>query len=403
MSTRSKPVWVWLPGRPEPLRCGTFTLDNGVGHFAYDSAYREHPGACALDPLNLPFTRSARGVRETRQGGLFGVFRDACPEGFGLAVLEQRHGQALTDVLQRLELSEGDAVGAVEVCEDVARKQAFKAPTSAQLFEFLAALPPERPSSQAVRGVQGLEGTSLGGERPKLTVLHQGQLWIAKLQDRGDPPHAPLREYVAMRTAACCGLRVAEVAFHRVGEREVLLVRRFDREVNAQGHTLRHLYASAHTVLRLDGQLRGDRARSYVALAHELRRWSGQSGVDVAEQQRELWRRMVFNAVCGNGDDHPRNHGVLFKNGRWVLAEAFDIAPYITFSGTLAMALTRDGRMAATQAHLLQDIQAFGYEPDEARQFITQCQAVLAQVWPQERAACGYPAEALPLPTPLTL
>lgn len=401
MSARSKPVWVWLPGQAEPVRCGTFTLDNGVGHFVYDPAYRQRPDACALDPLNLPFTRSARGLRETRQGGLFGVFRDASPEGFGLAVLEQLRGQALTDPLQRFEYSEGDAVGAVEVCDDVAHKLAFEAPSSAELMAFLASLPPERPSSQAVRGVKGLQGTSLGGERPKLTVRHQGQLWIAKLQDRGDPPHAPLREYVAMQVAARCGLRVAEVAFQRVGEREVLLVRRFDREIDAQGRTLRHLYASAHTVLRLDAQTRGDRSRSYVALAHELQRWCGGGGGDVLAQQRELWRRMAFNALCGNGDDHPRNHGLLCRNGQWGLADAFDIAPYITFSGTLAMALTRDGQMAATQAHLLQDAARFGYAQDEARQFIAQAQATIAQAWPEALVACGYSAQALPLPPAL--
>jgi serine/threonine-protein kinase HipA len=402
MTARSKSVWVWLPGQPEPLLCGRFTLEGGVGRFVYDPPYRARPGALALDPLNLPFTRSARGWTETRQGGLFGVFRDASPEGFGLALLEQLQGQALTDPLQRLELSEGDAVGAVEVCDDIERKQAFQAPTSQALMDFLRGLPPERPSSQAVRGVKGLHGTSLGGERPKLTVMHQGQLWIAKLQDRGDPPHAPLREYLAMRLAARCGLQVAEVAFQRVGEeRELLLVRRFDREVDAQGRTLRRLYASAHTVLRLDHPTRGDRSRSYVALAHELQRWCGRSDVDSSELKRELWRRMAFNALCGNGDDHPRNHGLLFKDGRWGLADAFDIAPYITFSGTLAMAITRDGRSEATQANLLRDCALFGYREDEARQFLRASRDLIVQAWPQELVACGYRGDELPLPPEL--
>jgi serine/threonine-protein kinase HipA len=403
MSARSsKPVWVWLPGQSEPQRCGSFTLEGGVGRFVYDPAYRAMPGALALDPLNLPFTRSARGWRETRQGGLFGVFGDASPEGFGLALLEQLQGVSLTDPLQRLELSEGDAVGAVEVCDDIERKQASQAPTSQALMDFLRSLPPERPSSQAVRGVKGLHGTSLGGERPKLTVMHQGQLWIAKLQDRGDPPHAPLREYLAMRLAERCGIQAAEVAFQRVGdERELLLVRRFDREVDSQGRTQRRLYASAHTVLRLDQPVRGDRSRSYVALAHELQRWCGRSDVDSTGLKRELWRRMAFNALCGNGDDHPRNHGLLFKDGRWGLADAFDIAPYITFSGTLAMAVTRDGRSEATQANLLHDCGLFDTTVDEAREFLSTSRAQITDAWPQELLACGYRSDELPLPPAL--
>lgn len=96
-----KTVWVWLPGQPEPVPCGTFTLEQRIGHFAYLPDYQARPDAVPLDPLNLPFTRSARGLRETRQGGLFGVFRDASPEGFGLALLEQLRGTTLTDPLPR--------------------------------------------------------------------------------------------------------------------------------------------------------------------------------------------------------------------------------------------------------------------------------------------------------------
>ncbi|GAC1534401.1 MAG: hypothetical protein NVS2B4_14720 [Ramlibacter sp.] len=86
-----------------------------------------------------------------------------------------------------------------------------------------------------------MQGTSLGGERPRLTVLHQGQLWIAKLQDRGDPAQAPLRGFVAMRLAAKCGVRAAQVEFVQQGERQVLLVRRFDRRIDEQGRTFRSL------------------------------------------------------------------------------------------------------------------------------------------------------------------
>jgi serine/threonine-protein kinase HipA len=393
-----KPVWVWLPEQHEPVRCGTFSLDRGVGRFVYDPAYRARPDAVALDPMNLPFTRSSRGATETRQGGLFGVLRDASPEGFGLALLEQMRGQTLHDVLDRLELAEGDAVGALAVCDDVAPKLAFDAPRSELLLDILAALPPERPSSQAARAVKGIAGTSLGGERPKLTVLHRGQLWIAKLQDRGDPPHAPLREHVSMRLARRCGIQAAEVEFLQVGARELVLVRRFDRLIDDTGRATRRLYASAHTVLRLDTPTRGERSRSYVAFAHELQRWCGQATVDVVPMQRELWRRMAFNAICGNGDDHPRNHGVIFQDGRWRLADAFDIAPYITFSGTQAMAVTRDGRMAATTANLLKDCGLFGYSADEGRRYIQDCRDEVARGWPEEVQACGQPAEALPAP-----
>lgn len=399
MSDIEKPTWVWLPGQHQPVRCGTFSLEKGVGTFHYDDEYKARGDALPLDPFSLPFTRSKRGLKETRQGGLFGVFRDASPEGFGLALLEQLRGTTLADPMQRLELSEGDSVGAVEVCDDIGAKLAFEAPGSDQLLEVIAKLPPERASSHAAREVKGMKGTSLGGERPKLTVLHQGQYWIAKLQDRGDPPHAPLREFVAMRLARKCGINAAAVELVKVGEREVLLVKRFDRHVDAAGQTFRNLYASAHTVLRLDTQTRGERQRSYVGLAFEIQRWCGLADVDAAELKRELWRRMAFNAICGNGDDHPRNHGLLFKDGRWGLSEAFDIAPYITFSGTLAMAITRDGSSIATTENLVRDCENFAYQEAEAREFIERSKATVVASWGEEQEQCGYARDTLAVPT----
>lgn len=398
MSETEKPVWVWLPAQAQPVRCGRFSLASGVGTFHYDDEYLARGDALPLDEFSVRFTRAKRGLRETRQGGLFGVFRDASPEGFGLALLEQLRGTTLTDPLQRMELSEGDSVGAVEVCDDIAAKLSFQAPACEHLLEVLAKLPPERSSSYAAREVKGMKGTSLGGERPKLTVLHKGQYWIAKLQDRGDPPHAPLREFVAMRLARRCDINAAEVELAVVGDREVLLVKRFDRHVDVQGQVYRGLYASAHTVLRLDTQTRGERQRSYVALAYELERWCGRAGVDTGQLKRELWRRMAFNAICGNGDDHPRNHGLLHRDGRWGLADAFDIAPDITFSGTLAMAITRDGSSAATTANLLKTCENFAYDPTEAAEYIEATKATVAAGWGEEQGTCGLTTDTLPPP-----
>ena len=398
MSNTEKPVWVWLPAQAQPVRCGTFSLVRGIGTFHYDAEYLAHPEVLPLDEFSLRFTRSKKGLKETRQGGLFGVFRDASPEGFGLALLEQLRGTTLSDPLQRLELTEGDSVGAVEVCDDIDAKLSFLAPSSEELLEVIAGLPPERASSHAAREVKGMKGTSLGGERPKLTVLHKGQYWIAKLQDRGDPPHAPLREFVAMRLARRCGIGAAEVEFASVGDREVLLVKRFDRHLDDKGQVFRRLYASAHTVLRLDTQTRGERQRSYVALAYEIQRWCGLADVNAASLKREMWRRMAFNAICGNGDDHPRNHGLLHRDGRWGLADAFDIAPYITFSGTLAMAITREGSSMATTENLLKACENFAYESTEAAHYIGATKDTLATAWGEEQAACGFSPDTVPPP-----
>ena len=399
MSATEKPVWVWLPERPEPVQAGVFKLSGGVGSFVYDAEFRKRGTALALDPMNLPLTRSQRPLKEIRQGGLFGVFRDASPEGFGLALLEQSCGRSLSEPLERLEASVGDAVGAIEVCDDLGTKLEYQAPDAERLLSHLANLPETRPSSQAVREIAGMHGTSLGGERPKLTVQHKGQLWIAKLQDRGDAAHAPLREYMAMTLAKRCGLEVCDVEFVRVGQREVLLVKRFDRVLTPDGQTLRHLYASAHTVLRLDGAtLRDDRRRSYPAFAQEVMRWCGSRSVDPQALRREVWRRLAFNALCGNEDDHPRNHGLLHRDGHWGLAPAFDIAPYGPRARTLAMAIDRTGTSVATRAVIIGASGAFGWEKAEAVAWLDEATVTIAAQWPAQLAALGFAEDALPVP-----
>lgn len=406
MSAASKPVWLWLPGDAEPTECGRFTLEGRVGKFEYRQAYVEDHDL-ALDPVHLAVGGRSRAIVERKQDGLFGVIRDAKPEGYGLDLLAQVRKVSTDDHMAVLEESEGDSVGAIAICDDVTRKRDFRCPRSEDLLAILAEVPDSRPASDAVREVRGLVGTSAGGERPKLTVLHEGQQWLAKLQDRGDRPHSPLREFVAMKVAGALGVQTAQVQFKRVEEREVILVRRFDREVLPTGEVTRRLYASAHTVLGLDKQTHGSRERSYVALSQELQRWGRLSAeAAVFEARRELFRRIVVNAVLGNGDDHPRNTGFLHGDEGWTLSPAFDIAPYgIAFSGTQSMDVSRSKTHAASSAifNLVDACEDYGYEVDEARNYIELARREAPVLWVEEVLAAGFEEEDLPFQDPVWL
>ncbi len=406
MSADSKPVWVWLPGRHEPIECGVFALDGGRGTFAYRQSYLDTHDI-AIDPFHLPLGARVRTFAETRQEGLFGVIRDARPEGYGLDLLAHLRGVGVDDHMAVLEECEGDSVGAIAVCDDVVRKQEVHCPSSADLLSILADVPETRPASDAVREVKGIVGTSAGGERPKLTVLHEGQQWLAKLQDRGDRPHSPLREFVAMKVAAALGVNAAEVQFRRIDHREVILVRRFDRHVDAERRVTRRLYASAHTVLGLDKQVRGSRERSYVALALELQRWGARAAAgESVEGRRELFRRIVVNAVLGNGDDHPRNTGLIFDGAGWMLSPAFDIAPYgVGFTGNQAMDISRSRTHAASSAafNLIDACADYGYDEEEAREYISRARAEAPALWAQQVRDAGFAEADLPFQVPTWL
>ncbi|MFM0207591.1 type II toxin-antitoxin system HipA family toxin [Paraburkholderia sediminicola] len=373
MAEKTRPVWIWLPGEVEPVACGTFEWSPGIGQFAYLPDYRARAGALPIDPSNLPFSRSTKPATTTLMNGVFGVLRDAAPEGFGLDLLLAKHARQDLDEIDRMDLAVGDGVGAIEVCspEMIDRKIAYRPPSEDELKLQLADADPGFSVRRVVEQLSGIDdGTSLGGEKPKLTITRQigssTQWWIAKLQERGAAPFLPAREFVAMTLAAQCGINAAQVHYSRMGQNEVVLVKRFDRDVVAYG-IQRSLFASAATVLRLrSDSTREDPDRSYVKFAHELRRWCADRNQGYADQQRELWRRMTFNALVGNYDDHPRNHGLLYRYGAWALSPAYDIVAIPRRREDQAMALNRQGSRLATPESLIVDAPAFSYGMEEA-------------------------------------
>ena len=384
------PVWVWLPGRAEPVQAGELAGVGPGARFAYLPDYLGRPDAVALDPVELRLTRKKRGMVLGASDGLPGVVRDAKPAGYGADRLETQAGRALTP-LELLERGVPDGVGAIEVCADIQAKLDWQPKALDQLQSLAQELDAAAPASRALRRLDEDLDTSAGGERPKATLVHDGRLWLAKMQSRGDRPAMPAREFVAMRLARMAGLSVAEVELHTFGAHQVLLVERFDRTGDPR-RPQRRLFASAHTVLRLAPQaVRGDPQRSYLHLGDRLRIWA-RDCEDLAGQLREVWRRMAFNALVGNIDDHPLNHGVLHggvpSTLGWRLAPAFDITPAVAArSGPaedgplLSMATGVDGSARTSVAQLLAAAGHLGLEPDAARVWLRDTAALVAGHW----------------------
>ena len=391
------PVWVWLPGRAEPVQAGELAGVGPGARFAYLPDYLGRPDAVALDPVELRLTRKKRGMVLGASDGLPGVVRDAKPAGYGADRLEAQAGRALT-TLELLERGVPDGVGAIEVCADIQAKLDWQPKALDQLQSLAQELDAAAPASRALRRLDEDLDTSAGGERPKATLVHDGRLWLAKMQSRGDRPAMPAREFVAMRLARMAGLSVAEVELHTFGVHQVLLVERFDRTGDPR-RPQRRLFASAHTVLRLAPQaVRGDPQRSYLHLGDRLRIWA-RDCEDLAGQLREVWRRMAFNALVGNTDDHPLNHGVLHggvsSSLGWRLAPAFDITPAVAArfgpaedGPLLSMATGVDGSARTSVAQLLAAAGHLGLEPDTARVWLRDTAALVAGHWePMLRAA----------------
>jgi serine/threonine-protein kinase HipA len=395
-------VFVQLPGSVSPVVAARYELESTaagpLGRLAYGRSYLERPEALALDPVHLPLSEEE--FTTTKIGGMFGALRDTAPDGWGRMVLERAGPRrSWTELDYLLEASDarvgalryGPEPGAptphgrIHAMEDLER---LGAAAEALQDEAAGQAPPLQDDIADLLD----PSSGLGGARPKTSVVDErGQLWVAKLPARGDRRINAVIEGAYLGLAALCGIRVPFSRVLNVAGRPTLLVERFDQAPASGGET-RRLYLSAHTLLGLDESVLDRRKWSYLELAHVLRRISDEPEVDVIE----LFRRMVFNALVTNLDDHPRNHAVIgTAGGGWRLSPAFDLVASNAASTTnreLAMACgVLPGRERwAGRANLVSGCRHFGLTPDAAASIIDEIKAVVAASWhAQVRAAGG--------------
>lgn len=159
-------------------------------------------------------------------------------------------------------------------------------------------------------------GSSLGGARPKASVRDvDGHLLIAKFPHQGDEVNTVAWEALALALAERAGIAVPVRRMVAIGEKPVLLLRRFDREGG-----MRRPFLSAMSML----DARDNEVRSYLEFADVLRR----HGASPKQDMHELWRRIVFSVLISNTDDHLRNHGFLWLGpAGWRLSPAYDLNP----------------------------------------------------------------------------
>lgn len=383
-------VYLQHPHSARWVTVGRYRLEaaSGTGWFRYAPAYLQSGQPVPLDPLNLPLSRGEQDSPAQRYRGLHDVLRDACPDAWGQMLLARFHGLPEDAHPARfLALADNaDRWGAVAV-------GAARQPPAARLshprltqldavVKELQALAERRPALNAALRKRLVHRSSLGGARPKTTVIDaQGDCWLVKPGLATDTADIPALEHFAMRWASLAGLRIAPTVLH--GTERALRVKRFDRE--AHGSRLMTLSAASLLQVEYPGATRTTALRSYPALCEAMRR----VGVP-AEDGRELFGRMVFNAVCGNDDDHVRNHALVYRadESRWRLAPGYDIVPNPDFTpDRLDLGLSTEHADISRNA-VLHDAMRFGFaERAEAEQALEQLLQALALTF-DEAAEC---------------
>ncbi|HNP15750.1 MAG TPA: HipA domain-containing protein [Terrimesophilobacter sp.] len=345
-----------------------------------------------LDPVELRLSGDAYETAALK--GVFGALRDSGPDFWGRRVIERHQGKTELGELDYLLSSPDDRAGALGFGlgkTPPAPRRTFNQTLDLAILQAVAdaivkdeELPKEAVAAQVEELL--LIGTSMGGARPKAVVEDGEGLWLAKFGRPDDRWNHARVEHAMLRLARACGLSAAESRLEDVGGRDVLLVKRFDRKKTDRGYE-RARMVSGLTLLRADEMHRTPQTWSYVALAEELRRASAQPQKDAAE----LFRRMCFNALISNTDDHPRNHAILAWGRGWVLSPAFDLTPSNPVSvdrRDLALECGDSGRYANAD-NLLSQSERFLLSRDEAQAIIAEMEACVAKRWYEIARAVG--------------
>lgn len=332
---------MYLPGAGSPIPVGLLTLiRRGVtesGTFDYGRLYRARQDAVSLNPAFMPTASPSFSFppRRLRDGGALNLtFKDCLPDAWGELVLRYENDWKPLDAEEMLLKTNDYRVGALVFSRtlDMPSSPAELAPVRledlAQAAHCLAfdMDVPKRLKQLLVRG-----GT-LGGARPKASLAHNAALWIAKFPAKGDEVDVQLLETSTLKLARMCDIRVPDFELTPLQKINALLVRRFDRPGRIEdGHRIHYLSAAAFTDSPYDSN-----QGSYVGLANQLR----VHGSMVSRDLPELFRRLVFNVLIDNSDDHVKNHGVLHTGSNlYELSPAFDMVPQLTNLGYMGMAI----------------------------------------------------------------
>lgn len=353
----------------ESVLAGELSLSGHGGLFLYADDWLSREDAYPLDPVNLPL--AARPYVTRLRTEVHGVFLDAAPDSWGERVTLLKHKSLPRNVIEKLIRLSGTGVGGVQFSLSRTR------PKAPQPLPTIASLDKLEEGAMAVDGRGDVPddllrllapGSSMGGARPKVTLLDEsGHAWIAKFSRVDDLVDYPLVEFATMTLMAKAGINVPEVQIKKVApDRHCYMIRRFDR---VPGHGIH--FISANALFNVD-RIRSfgsavDDPASYVALARILFKRAS----DPTTQAAQLFRRMVFNILVGNTDDHARNHAMLFDvaTRTWALSPAYDVLPIVRGERQQSLAVGVMGRTGSIE-NAMSVCREFGLREAEAADIV---------------------------------
>ena len=396
-------IWVYAhwKGMIMPKCIGILSAQQAKGRkafsFSYNSDWINSEQQLLIDPDIAWYTGPQfPNVKEN-----FGVFLDSMPDNWGRTLMKRR--AALSANEQGLPAPKLYDIDFLLGVHDFSRMGAlrFKKDPGGDFLDNdpVSPVPPWASIRELQYGAQLIEsnvdtaevrkwlamlmapGSSLGGARPKANILDEdGQPWIAKFPSKHDTVNKGAWEYLAYRLAVDAGIDMAESRLeHITGSYHTFFTKRFDRQKQERIH-----FASAMTMTGKNEELIRDETPSYLDIVEFIQF----SGAHVTEDLHQLWKRLIFNILISNTDDHLRNHGFILTPEGWRLSPAFDLNPSIDKEG---LALNIDMDKNSLDIDLAKSVGAyFRMEKIEMDSVIDQVRSVVSG-WQKLAAEIGIP------------
>jgi serine/threonine-protein kinase HipA len=364
-------IWVYADwkGMNSPLCMGILSAQQAKGRkafsFSYDPAWLNSQEQRLLDPDIAWFKGQQYPVGKDN----FGLFLDSMPDTWGKTLMKRRAAlkakeqgiiaPVLYDIDFLLGVHDLSRMGALRFKRDPERNFLNDDPvspippwSSIRELQYGAKLIESNEDTVEVRKWLAMlmaPGSSLGGARPKANILDkEAHPWIAKFPSRNDSVNKGAWEFLAYRLALGAGINMSESRVELItGEYHTFFTKRFDRDRQERIH-----FASAMTMTGKNEELIRDETPSYLNIAEFIQF----SGSHIDEDLHQLWRRIIFNILISNTDDHLRNHGFILTDEGWRLSPAFDINPSIDKDG---LALNIDMENNALDIDIARNVGAF--------------------------------------------
>lgn len=346
-------VWVWLPEETIPIVAGRLEVIDRTILFNYGRSYLERmnktPPSISLYEPELPLRPGEIPLLDGLS--MPGCIRDAAPDAWGRRVIINKKlglrgsntDTGELDELTYLLESGSDRIGALDfqrspteyVPRAAANVSLGELIESAERVEKGIPLTPELDLAL-------YHGSSIGGARPKALIEEKNKKYVAKFSSNDDLYKVVKAEFIAMRLAKLSGINVANVQLSRAANKDVLLIERFDRKLSKQGWT-RKVMVSALTIFGLDDMMA--RYASYEKFAEIIRH----RFTNPKETLEEIFSRLIFNILCGNTDDHARNHAAFWDGKYLSLTPAYDICPQARAGNEASQAMLISGNKNLSQ------------------------------------------------------